>query len=146
MYYLIAADVLAMNERIVGSDLHVVLDFGAIDAAVHRPMTTIGGMDAFGDIHEKGAALFHGLTKCGHGFMHGNKRTAVVALVTFYKLNGWQLDAEQGEIFALALATAEGLFDVPEITAHLKEWAVESWGDDTYVDLDLDLAPDDSEY
>jgi death-on-curing protein len=43
---------------------------------VHRPQTTVGGADAYPDVHSKAAALFHSLIR-NHAFIDGNKRTAL---------------------------------------------------------------------
>lgn len=56
--------------------------------------------------------------------MDGNKRTAVVAIFTFYALNGFHLVAEDGDMVALALDTAQGLIDAPTITKRLENWVV----------------------
>lgn len=80
------------------------------------------GQDAYRDIHYKAAALMHSLIR-NHPFIDGNKRTAVVAVITFYKLNGYQVRAEQDKIVALAVDIAEGQLDVPGIAGALKGWA-----------------------
>jgi hypothetical protein len=55
----------------------------------------------------------------------GNKRTAVVAVFVFYALNGFHLGAEDGDMVALALDTAQGLIDAPTIAKRLEEWVAQ---------------------
>jgi death-on-curing protein len=55
-----ADEVQAFNTRFVGPD-HL-RDFGLLDAAVTRPQSSAFGDDAFPTIHEKAAALLHGLS------------------------------------------------------------------------------------
>jgi death-on-curing protein len=74
------------------------------------------------DIHTKAAALMHSLIR-NHPFVDGNKRTAVLAVLIFYGLNGWEIVTDQGEIVALAVDVAEGLVDVAAISKTLKSWA-----------------------
>jgi hypothetical protein len=57
--YLTTDDVLTIKVRFAGPDQ--LRDFGLVDAAVIRPQTSAFGEDAFPTIHEKAAALLHGL-------------------------------------------------------------------------------------
>jgi len=52
-----------------------------LESACQRPHTSLGGVEKYPDIFQKLAALFHSLTK-NHGFHNGNKRTALVTLLT----------------------------------------------------------------
>lgn len=119
--YLSAGEVLGFNEHFAGPD--GLRDFGLLDAAVTRPQSSAFGDDAFPTLHEKAAALLHGLAR-NHPFIDGNKRTAWAATAVFYTVNGMDLHPpDQGEIVALVVDTAEGQLDVPAIAAALKAWA-----------------------
>ena len=59
-----------------------------------------------------------------HPFLDGNKRAAALAMLMFYRLNGWQVLADQGDLVALVTDTADGLIDVELIAGVLKGWAV----------------------
>lgn len=122
MLYLTAQDVLAMNRRLTGADL--LRDFGLLDSAVSRPQAAAFGEDAFPTIHEKAAALLHGLAR-NHPFLDGNKRTALSAASVFYQLNGFSLVAEPGDLVGLMVDVAEGQLDVASIAGRLKEWAMD---------------------
>src|SRR6266545_2124953 len=87
------------------------------------PRPSAFGLDAYGTIHEKAGALFHSLVR-NHPFVDGNKRTAVVAVFAFYALNGFRLSADDGDMVALALDTAQGLIDTPTIAKRLEIWVV----------------------
>jgi len=117
--YLTVGDVLALHEQEVGTNL--LADFGLLESAVLRPQTSIGGEDAYPDLHTKAAALFHSLAR-NHAFIDGNKRIAVAATALFYLLNGYDLDAEAHDLVALAVDTAEGLLAVADIAGRLKHW------------------------
>jgi death-on-curing protein len=60
-----------------------------------------------------------------HPFLDGNKRTAVLSVIVFYNLNGYAIDAAQGEVVALAVDVAEGQVDVEGIAGVLKDWSRE---------------------
>ncbi|KAA1243228.1 type II toxin-antitoxin system death-on-curing family toxin [Mycobacterium simiae] len=118
--YLTADDVLDINQQFVGPDQ--LRDFGLLDAAVLRPQTSAFGEDAFPTIHEKAAALLHGLAR-NHPFVTGNKRTAWVATAMFYAVNGFDVHVEAGELIGLTNDVAEGLLGVQDIALILKSWA-----------------------
>jgi death on curing protein len=118
--YLTTGEVVAINEAEVGP--HLLADFGLLESAVLRPQTTVFGGDAYPDVHGKAAALFHSLVK-NHAFVDGNKRTAVLAVLMFYGLNGWWVEAAQDAIVALAVETAEGRLEVDDIAQRLQRWA-----------------------
>lgn len=126
MLYLTSSDIEAINSAEVGETL--LADFGLLEAAIQRPQQTVMGEEAYTDIHHKAAALMHSLIR-GHPFIDGNKRTAVAAVVTFYKLNGYQVGAQQGEVVALAVDVAEGQLDVSAIAGILKMWAHDAFED-----------------
>lgn len=127
MRYVTAGEVAAINEAEIGPDL--LADFGLLESAVLRPQQSVFGQDAYPDIHSKAAALMHSLVR-NHPFIDGNKRTAVVAVLVFYGLNGVWLDAAQDEVVALAVDVAEGILDVAAIAGRLKGWATPIVRDD----------------
>jgi death-on-curing protein len=119
LHYLTLEDVAEINERFVGPD--GLADIGLLESALLRPQTSAFGQDAYWTIHDKAGALFHSLVR-NHPFVDGNKRTAVVAVFTFYALNGFHLAAEDGDMVALALDAAQGLIDAPTIAKRLESW------------------------
>lgn len=118
--YLPTDDVVRFNAHFVGPN--AVRDLGAVDGAVHRPQSSAFGQDTFPTIHEKAAALLHGLVR-NHPFLDGNKRTAWASTTVFYMINGFLIIANQGSIVALVIDAAEGQIDVPYIAGTLKSWA-----------------------
>lgn len=68
-----------------------VKDRKLLESAVARPMQSAGGDDAFEDVFEKAAALFHSLIN-NHPFYNGNKRTALIAAGVFLDENGFWLE------------------------------------------------------
>lgn len=87
---------------------------GLLASALHRPQTGLGGQDKYRTIPHKGAALFHSLVK-NHAFHNGNKRTALVATLTFFDRNGLRLtnDVSDDELFDFITAVASNDFPTP---------------------------------
>jgi death on curing protein len=78
-------------------------DAGLLESAVLRPKTAyeygaIGSADL-------AAKLAFGLVS-NHAFLDGNKRTALIASLTFLHLNGTEFTASESEIAALLIDTA----------------------------------------
>lgn len=76
-------------------------DMGLLDSALQQPK-----WDYYPTLEKKAAVLLYGLIK-NHAFENGNKRIAVVCLITFLYLNDQQLTANDDELTMLALAIAE---------------------------------------
>lgn len=131
--YLTSDDVLNINHRFIGPGQ--LREFGLLDAAVTRPQMSAFGNDAFPTIHEKAAALLHGLAR-NHPFITGNKRTAWTATAMFYMLNGYNLFAEASEIVGLTVDAAEGQIGVQDIAAILKAWAQEFESPDDWIEAE----------
>lgn len=62
-----------------------------LESACARPRTGLGDVEKYPSIAEKMAALFHSLTK-NHAFHNGNKRTALVTLLTALYRNDHHLN------------------------------------------------------
>lgn len=86
-------------------------DRGLVESACGRPRTALGGTEKYRFIESKAAALFHSLVK-NHPFHNGNKRTALVTLVTFLWRNDRRLktDVPDDDIFDMVIAVANNQF------------------------------------
>ncbi len=67
-----------------------IFSFTLLHSATERPKATFGGNDLYPTIFEKAAALIHSLIQ-NHPFNDGNKRTALISMVRFLRLNGYVL-------------------------------------------------------
>ncbi|WP_372735877.1 type II toxin-antitoxin system death-on-curing family toxin [Nocardioides sp.] len=95
-----------------------VRDAGLLESAAARPRTSLFGDDAYPTIELKAAALLHSICM-NDALVDGNKRLALLACVTFMRLNGRSFDLTQDEAFDLVMGVAEGRLDVAEIAAAL---------------------------
>lgn len=76
-----------------------IKDTGMLESAVARPFASAGGRDAFPDVFEKAAALFHGIIG-NHSFYNGNKRTALLSTLYFLGDNSYIVDrCDDDEMF-----------------------------------------------
>ena len=127
MRYLTADDVVHINETEVGENL--LADFGLLESAILRPQTSVGGQDAYPDVHAKAAAMMQSLIR-NHPFIDGNKRTALLAVIVLYGMNGYAFIVEDGDLVALCLDIAEGLISLDQVAAQLKNYVTVIFEDD----------------
>ena len=95
-----------------------VRDPGLLDAAAARARSSVFGADAYPTLELKAAALIHSNCR-NHALVEGNKRLALVAGVTFLRVNGRRFTLSQDQAFDLIMRVAEGSADVPDIAASL---------------------------
>lgn len=104
--YLTATEIIRLHDAEIGPDEPAGVDLSLVESAAFRPRQSAFGEDAYPTLHLKAAALLHSLV-CNHCFVSGNKRTATLAVHTFYAINGYELTAEAGDLVALMLAVAK---------------------------------------
>lgn len=113
--FLTVVDILAIHadqiERFGGAP--ELRDAGILEAALFRPQTGY-----YADIIEEAAALWESLSQ-GHPFVDGNKRTALAAMHVFLAINGIELHASAGELYAFII----GLYETDDFRfAELVTW------------------------
>ena len=113
--YLDLEDLLVLTRML---DAGPIRDVGLLDAAAARARSTAFGQDAYPTVELKAAALIQSLCK-NHALVDGNKRLALLAGVTFLRMNGRRFTLSQHAAFNLIMRVAEGSADVPEIAASL---------------------------
>jgi death on curing protein len=93
-----SADVLAIHDELVKVFAEEndpisppgIKDMALLESACARPKTSLGDVEKYPSLAEKMAALFHSLTK-NHAFHNGNKRTALVTLLSSLHRNDFHL-------------------------------------------------------
>lgn len=93
-----------------------------LESAVNRPNTGIGDQDKYTTLEQKCAALFHSLTK-NHPFHNGNKRTALVSLLTTLHRNDKRLKNEvlDDEVYDFVVSVTADTFPNEEQTLSADE-------------------------
>ena len=117
MIYLTLDEALHVAARAIGSQ-PAVRDYGLLESALARPLTTVFGADAYPTPAAKAAALLHSLAS-NHPLLDGNKRLALAGAFSFLGLNGYRLALSNDEAYELVMDVAKGLADVPAIAARL---------------------------
>lgn len=95
MKYLNVEEVKALHELGINAygGSYGVRDEGALEVAVHRPQTGY-----YNDVIEEAAALLESLA-INHPFIDGNKRVAFLATKAFLNINGYEIVADEMEIY-----------------------------------------------
>jgi death on curing protein len=98
-----------------------VRDRGMLESALARPQQRhVYGEDV--DMISLAAAYAFGLSR-NHPFVDGNKRTAAVACELFLELNGYQLVADDSDLYPVFMALAAGELDETAFTEWLRSHA-----------------------
>jgi death on curing protein len=121
MRYLTPQEVLAINSAVLGGR-HALRDWGLLESAVARPRASTLGVDAYPDLISKAAALLHSLV-LNHAFVDGNKRTAVLAMLVFADLNGYDIRLDKVEALDIVLHLADHRATLQEVTEFLRQRA-----------------------
>lgn len=124
MIYLTADELLGVARRVV--DEVVVRDAGLLESAAARPMTRVGGGDAYPDLATKCAALLHSLAR-NHALVDGNKRLALAGAVVFLGINGARLTATNDQAYDLVMDVAAGRLDDVAGIARRLSGLIEPW-------------------
>ena len=97
-----------------------LLDIGRVEAAVARMSAGFGPVELYPDVFGKAAALLEALI-ANHGFLDGNKRTAMLSATALLERNGWVLTYSADEVVSFALGVATHQIGFGEIVAWLRE-------------------------
>ena len=95
-------------------------DLGRLESVMATQTQNVFGEELYPSLPEKSAAIIRGII-ADHPFVDGNKRTAMLAGLTFLELNGFKFKAKKGELENFAVKIAVKKLDVTEIAAWLKE-------------------------
>jgi death on curing protein len=116
--YLTLGDVLELHALIIDAAPAEAADQlrnkAGLESALARPETYAHYQAA--DLPLQAAVLAHGIAE-GQQFIDGNKRTALIAMLTFLEINGWQIEASDPELADWILSFSAGA--TPEAVAKL---------------------------
>ena len=119
--YLAWEEALALFAEIRGLPLEAVVgelrDEGLLQSAMARPQHAAHFADA--DLAEQAATLLWGIAE-NQPFVDGNKRIALIVMLTFLELNGYRVDLSEDERVALMFEIADGL-TVDDVAVRLRE-------------------------
>jgi death-on-curing protein len=119
--YLTAPELLWIAEQFLGRAVEV-RDPGLLDSAVTRPAASMMGVEAYPSLDLKAAALLDSAVN-NHALIDGNERLGLIAVATFYEMNGFYFDPPLDDVYELVMGTADGSQrDVAKIAEILAEW------------------------
>ncbi len=95
-------------------------DLGRLESVLASQSQNVFGEELYPSLHEKSAALIRGII-ADHPFVDGNKRTGMLAGLTFLGVNSINFKAKRGEIEDFAVEVVVKKLDVAQIAAWLKE-------------------------
>jgi death-on-curing protein len=113
-------EVLTIHARLISlfGGAHGVRDHGAIEAAIARPQSGY-----YRDVIEEAAALLESLSD-NHGFLDGNKRTAITVTAAFLRVNGYRLEFSDLETYDFVVGLyQEGQFRFSRLEPWLRQHA-----------------------
>lgn len=96
-----------------------VRDIGLLESAIARPFQTFGGEELYVSPFDKAAALGESLIK-NHPFVDGNKRTGVLAIVSFLKEYDINVIADNDSLYQFTILISTGDIKFDEIVQWLK--------------------------
>lgn len=96
-----------------------VRDRGAVESAVARPLAGFAGQPFYPDLVARAAALADALVR-NHGFVDGNKPTAMAAALGVLDQAGLVVEANDAAIEDAAVRLAERRWDLASFTAWLR--------------------------
>jgi death on curing protein len=97
-----------------------IRDRGLLESALARPLASFGGRNLYDTPFKRAAALAESLV-LNHGFVDGNKRTAMYAMAAWLEREGYVIEAARGELRDLALAIASHELSMEQIAAWLEQ-------------------------
>ncbi len=96
-------------------------DLGRLESAIATQTQNVFGEELYGGYIEKASALIRNII-ADHPFTDGNKRTAMLAGLTFLKTNGVETHMAKGELEDFAVAIATEKLDAKVISQRLSRW------------------------
>jgi len=97
-----------------------IRDLGRLESVVGAQNQYVFGKETHTDPMQKAAALIRGIIG-DHPFVDGNKRTALLAALTFLKINGVNLTIPQGDLENFAVQVAIDKLNVSSIANWLEK-------------------------
>lgn len=100
--------------------LHGIRDEGAIESALARPLNAWAYGQAT-DVETLAATYLCALAR-QQGYLDGNKRAALAAMLVFLKLNDRTLTAPGPELYALVIAAATNEIGVEQVAEWIRRY------------------------
>lgn len=97
-----------------------IRDLGRLESVIASQTQFVFGEELYAGLYEKSAAIIRGIV-ADHPFVDGNKRTAMLAGLTFLKINGVIFKAPVGSVEDFAVKVAVEHLSVKQIAGWLQD-------------------------
>jgi death-on-curing protein len=95
-----------------------IRDQGLLESALARPKNLLAYAEPAPSLQQIAAAYAFGIA-ANHPFVDGNKRTALIACITFLKINGIRVSADKVDSYFTFLGLAAGTVSEDELAQWL---------------------------
>jgi death-on-curing protein len=99
-----------------------VRDLGLLESAVAQPQASFDGVYLHDDLFLMAAAYLFHITQ-NHALIDGNKRTGLVAALTFLRLNGVAMPPDLDIFYDLTIGVATGMLNKTDVAAEFRRLA-----------------------
>jgi len=96
-----------------------IRDNGLLDSALNMPFQSFNNENFYPSIQGKAARLCFSIIN-NHPFIDGNKRTGILAMLVFLKINHVEIQCQDEDIIKLGLDIASGKHD----SSYIMEWII----------------------
>lgn len=120
--FLTLEDVLYIHEDQISryGGMHGVRDLGLLESAIAQPMMQFQNQYLHKNIYDMASAYIYHLC-LNHPFFDGNKRTALVTMILFLRLNDVFLNCEDEKVETLVIKIATKKISKPKIALFLRK-------------------------
>lgn len=129
MNYLTVRDIDKINAKLITKtskgEMIGVRDATALDRTVEQPKQIVFGEELYPSIYDKAAILSINLAK-RHPFQNANKRTALVAMMTFFMMNGYKTTFSREEAVSLLLTITTSSVEFDQLKANVAGYLKDS--------------------
>lgn len=103
------------------TQLRGIKDTNLFNSALHEPKQTFDKVDLYPSILKKASCYLRSFAR-NHPFFDGNKRTALLATITFLEKNGYEVIADNEKMFKLVEKVVRGKLSILSIEKRLKKF------------------------
>ena len=114
--YLSEDEIVDLHYRVIGrfGGMPGIRDEGALASCVAQPKTAVFGGERFTTIFDKAAAYCFFIARM-HPFFDGNKRTGLVAAITFLLDHGITPVFDENEMYDVTIRVARGQIEIDSL-------------------------------
>lgn len=96
-----------------------IRDNGLLDSALSLPFQSFNNQELYPSIQCKAARLCYSIIN-NHPFIDGNKRTGILVMLVFLRINNILIQCKDKEIIDLGMGIASGKYDL----SYIRKWII----------------------